>query len=1032
MGIIKQAKNINISVTDHYKVIAGSITDISEKINIEAKKENLGISSMKKVNYKGEEGVKLDNYSPPELVIEESEIKLESRFALEQLFAFAKKDSKAMFCFWMTDIFGGDIPLSAYEKLYEMASDNDESLYPEITVALDVPGKGATYYSGDHPRNQKFKNHIIVSEGFIHNALEYNNDQKLLMIALVEEFGHHIDYLLRFEFSKTKGDAPGDEGAKYTGKMNRAYKRYVIDPFKNKEQHYATATIDGAEKRLVWDFSDLNQKLEEAVDYRTEKDDSYYAGFEFFGAGMGDDLHGLGHQAIEKNAFSKIPGYGGDKNVRRDQIYFGNWLWDFSQFVDPMVVRPIANALDMLSDEYKQKNVNETENNNSIDDLMTLLDENRVTKNDKRTYNLPVGIDFRLKIWESEIKWESTSFSPVKLSRETITTLVEFIGLKEFGELDKKAVDKEGRPPNYMKYIEDFRKEYAPITTELLGVYRPEEHIDNPAALHPKLIREKIEKDNREKGQNKPFPPADFNHKLDPDFVKDPNDSQWEVSREFGTKKYIRGNGAEPFPSAFSCFIEYIDKSDPNTVEGRMNFGAALHILEDYYAHSNFCELIVMKTYDPEVFPWDNLPASCVKGNLKDHKADIGSNSHGNHSIIDRSKIRFKTLTNPELHPESVKRYLKDNNSVYPTNYYKNLNLEETYQNRGLYYGHAECAAVQTGSFGLLDTIASIAPKLNNKIFSIQIEDEKNKKPGERSLNDAFIYEMLKDISKVQASDTKENNPNYKGTDDNTYSDIYLSYLKYRDVMLTPPFSLVKDFFGFFSFITDYLKVIQNVRNHFLTLTAINLIDDYQTYLDNELTLLEQGNWKVNSYGPTHTQLAKDNGLQPLHHLAVELATSAVELVGKLFATDRDWKRKIKEIASRDLFVHPMYTDQFDQQVIHWCYQNKGKVLLAREASVVLYGLKHGFQEIAELSHQITVINDFNPDAGEQQKFKSAMAGIPGRWHRDWDRFKALWEKQGLTDLKLKSAEETYNEALRHAGYHADEPRPREFGHPIK
>ena len=126
MGIIKQAKNINISVTDHYKVNAGSITDISEKINIEAKKENLGISSMKKVYYKGDEGIKLNDYSPPELIIEESEIKLESRFALEQLFAFAKKDSKAMFCFWMTDIFGGDIPLSAYEKLYRFENSFDK------------------------------------------------------------------------------------------------------------------------------------------------------------------------------------------------------------------------------------------------------------------------------------------------------------------------------------------------------------------------------------------------------------------------------------------------------------------------------------------------------------------------------------------------------------------------------------------------------------------------------------------------------------------------------------------------------------------------------------------------------------------------------------------------------------------------------------------------------------------------------------------------------------------------------------------
>lgn len=110
---------------------------------------------------------------------------------------------------------------------------------------------------------------------------------------------------------------------------------------------------------------------------------------------------------------------------------------------------------------------------------------------------------------------------------------------------------------------------------------------------------------------------------------------------------------------------------------------------------------------------------------------------------------------------------------------------------------------------------------------------------------------MLKDISKVQASDTKEKNANYKGTDDNTYSDVFKLFEVSRHDADTAIYA-GKRLFGFFNFITDYLKVIQNVRNHFLTLTAINLIDDYQTYLDNELTLLEQGNWKVNQYTYTY------------------------------------------------------------------------------------------------------------------------------------------------------------------------------------
>lgn len=944
------------------------------------------------------------SYSPPELTIEESDYKLESTFAMDQLFSFAKKDSMAMFCFWMTEIFGGDIPLSSYEQLYKNASDHKDSINPKITVAKEVPGFGAAYYIGS---NEKYKNHIIISQGFIEFATQNNEYQKLLMIALVEEFGHHLDYLLRFEYSSVKGDAEGDEGAKFSSRMNRKYKRYLIDPFEQKDQHYATATVKGTEIKLVWNFADLHEKLKEFVDNRVEYDDNYFADFEFFGAGMGDGLHGLGHRAIEESAFSSLPLLGGEKNKKRDQVYFGNWLRDFSQFIDPMVIRPMANALDMKSEEYKKKNVNDTNNKQLIEDIKSLMDRNRVTKNDVRTYSLPTDINFDITSFDAQIKWEPTTFSPVKMSRQAVTTLVELIGLKEFGELKETPAD--GKPQNYMKYLKDFRAQFAEITPELLGVYKPQEHIDNPVALKPKPGVEK-----------------DLNHQLDPDFVKDPVESQWQANKEFGTKNYIRGNGAEPFPSAFDCFIDFINKSNPNTVQGRINFGAAMHILEDYYAHSNFTELAVMKVYDPEVFPWDNLPATCEKGSLKDHKADISSNKHAAQSLLDRSKIKFKTLNNPELWTRSVANFMKgkEKNVADAAQYYVNLGHQtgET-RNKGQYYSHAECAYVQTGSFGMLDTIASIAPKINNKIFSIKIEEQEEMKPGERSFNDSLIYELLRDVSKAQASDTKEKNTNYKGTDDGKYADVFMKYLEFRDFMLTEPMKTmgkVLNAFGIFDYVTQYITVIKNTFYHFLALTAINLIDDYQTYLDNELTLLEQGNWKVNSYGPTHTQLAKDNGIQPLHHLAVDLAKAAVHEFGKLFVKEPFSQTNIinmKQLARETYFVHPMYTDWMDEAVINWCKANDGHVKLAREASVVLYGIKHGYQELAELHHQIRIISQFNTDESQQAKFNSAYANLPDKWHKGWNRLMEQWNKKGLEKLNIKSAQESYQEALKEAGY---------------
>lgn len=137
-----------------------------------------------------------------------------------------------MFCFWMVDIFGVDIFLKVYEKLYQDVLDRKESLNLKIIVVLSVSGFGVIYFFGE---NKKIKNYIIIFEGFIINVIKDNKYQKLLMIVLVEEFGYYLDYLLCNEYLIKKGDVKNDEGVLYSGRMNRKYKKYYIDLFKNKE-----------------------------------------------------------------------------------------------------------------------------------------------------------------------------------------------------------------------------------------------------------------------------------------------------------------------------------------------------------------------------------------------------------------------------------------------------------------------------------------------------------------------------------------------------------------------------------------------------------------------------------------------------------------------------------------------------------------------------------------------------------------------------------------------------------------------------
>ena len=1012
MAILKQAKNIFINVRETYKVQAGQLLEQSSGLlNVESLKENLSLNSGKQVKMKGTDGIQFQDYTPPKIEVVESEYKLVSTFAMEQLFAAAEKDSMAMFCLWMADIFGSDISVTEYRKLYKDTSDKKDTINPKITVAVSLPGKGAAYISDPE---SPFKNHIIVSQGFIESAMANKKDSNLLLIALVEEFGHHLDYLLRFEYGKEGGDAPGDEGAKYTARLNRKYRKFYIDLAKEKNVHYATATLDSKETDLIWDFSDLNQLLQEYVDGRTEKDDHYYAGYEFFGAGMGDGLHGLGHQAIEKAALQGI--FNEETQLK---IYLGNWMRDFSQFVDPMVVRPMANALDRISEEYKASQ-NRDKPNMTLDELKAMMKENRVEGGDSsvpiaakdvRTIKLPVGFS----ITEARIDWEPTALSPVRISRAGITTLVEMLAIKEFGELKSmvgKTGDETDTPPNYMKYLKDFRKKYLEITPAVLGVYRPEEHMDNPAALIP------------EAGTK-----ANLNFELDNAFVKDPIAVQFENSA-FGTKNYIRGNKAEPFPSAYDCFLKYINSAmtqGPGNIKRYTDLGAAFHVLEDLYAHSNFSEIAVMKVYDPEVFPWYDLPAGCKKGTLKEHKSPSSKNSHtGRASVVgNRSNVKFDTLRNPELWPEPLKRFMKLNPTKKPEDYYSSISSSAT-TDRGLYYSHAECAPLLTGSFGRLDTIASIAPKINNKIFSIEVKPIDKVKEGERSFADSLIYEMLRDISQAQDADEKEKNPNYKGKGDGKYAELFQQYLLLRDAYVAKnwyqfgySWSDVLSGFGIIDFVMDYVKVIQSVLYHMLSLTAINLIDDYQTLELQQLKDLENGTWRVGKNGPTHTQLAKDNGIQPLHYLAVHLATNAVykiaSKVDKVWKGDPSAKAEVLALAE-DFFRHPVQTAWADKLVYEWCTSNlvnETRVKIAHEASIAIYGIYQGHREMQEMFDDLYKLNYWNaPEKinDPNNAFRILYEKQTSKWHEVQQKLFDVWKSDKFAEsFKISGKSETLN-----------------------
>jgi hypothetical protein len=205
-----------------------------------------------------------------------------------------------------------------------------------------------------------------------------------------------------------------------------------------------------------------------------------------------ENAHGHSHQTIEWVL--------NDLGYRReevDAVYFGNWLRDYSQVIDPKLVR----APDMPKK------------------------------------------------------------FPTILSRAAWTELVDVLAIKKFPDLRMAN-------PVEMK-----------VTPKKLGVYLPSEHIDNPLVTTP------------------PFPDPTLR---DPEFEPWvlPDDPVLAVDPETSMKRYI------------SRSVEYMQHQlrqsmrGPRSLRGLRHFGAALHVLEDLFAHSNFTELSLIKAGHGNVLPW--------------------------------------------------------------------------------------------------------------------------------------------------------------------------------------------------------------------------------------------------------------------------------------------------------------------------------------------------------------------------------------------------------------------------------------------
>jgi len=527
-----------------------------------------------------------------------------------------------------------------------------------------------------------------------------------------------------------------------------------------------------------------------------------------FDAGEVKDKHSnsWAHGDIERVALYKA-GYSDEEIIK---IYSGNWLRDISSAVDVTLVG---------FSHYDSKTLQK----NSI-------------------------------FYTNEAVQEKLSFF-LFFTQKGLTQLLHYFTVDSFivQRLDNPSY-------NFLKHIKSYQDKYGEFTEDILGVYRPEEHIDNPKGMI----------DNSIFGNKLLRDPIEFNYEyineynqvfnLKKTLSKGEIDEALEISEQ-NMKAYIK-HDFEDRPSSFTYISQQLrlaSKKGRKNLDALRHFGAALHVLEDYYAHTNFIELTLIKLGYINIFPW-------VEPN-----AEVESISDGK---LKASKI-----------------------------------------------------PIVTGTFGTLDTAASLLPKV---LDLIRPEEEEYKSIGfaERTYFDVCFLVILKDIADREKGMPESEKMTFFEYTAEFLLECFQNYLHYRDSWeyakkLFPPLALVSIAEEVVFYLMEALGIFTMVRDYIVDMMK-NLIIDYSGLAGQQvISTIQDFNFGTN---PTHTQLAKDSALHSFNPISGTLASMAVNDIANMM--DQCWKRKISidKVINRienHYFVHPNDTDWMDETVKEWAEGEK-------------------------------------------------------------------------------------------------------------
>lgn len=409
---------------------------------------------------------------------------LHSRFALEQLTELAVRCQEPEFVMLMAPVFGLDLPPQTYLRL-QTALQEGQISPPRCQIVDDG------FYPAEYDNQQRT---LRLHRAALDYVQSNPHSSWQLLEILLHEFGHHLDTLLREDLTidgPVHRDAPSEEGCRYALRMAKTgwsgHQPVLLASYTGRDGQRVTLNIDvhQALARILSSQSSIGRQAD-------GNDQQHRERFEATGEQDGK----FSHERIEKRLLEL-----GFSEQERQTVYFGNWLRDYSQLLDPKLVRGPGMAKDF----------------------------------------------------------------PKLLSRQALTEIVDILATRRF------ALARLNDPDSFK------------VTAERLGVYRPSEHIDNPRV------------------ETAAFDLADRDTDFEPWVLA--GDPALQVDFATSMKGYIQ-RSVMYMQDELRAAMQH-----GRTPEGLRRFGAALHVLEDFFAHTNFVELSLIKLGHP-VMAWTS-PADC-------------------------------------------------------------------------------------------------------------------------------------------------------------------------------------------------------------------------------------------------------------------------------------------------------------------------------------------------------------------------------------------------------------------------------------